>query len=204
MSFSVVTLDGAALRTHHLPSSEIRSSAFAFAKQEVGLRALPAIRSIALALLIVVASALGAQTVGSPAPDFTMKTLTGDTVVLSRYRGRPVMLNFWASWCTPCRSEMHDIATTYESHTSDGLAVLAIDMTDQERIKDVRRFANDLHIPFPILLDEKGTLRDRYALLGIPTTVFIDTAGVVRLVHRGPIPGDALQHGLALILPKPH
>jgi peroxiredoxin len=161
------------------------------------------VRSISFAVVVAAASTLRAQTVGSPAPDFTIKTLAGDTVVLSRYRGRPVMVNFWASWCTPCRSEMHDFATAYESHTTERLAVLAINMTDQERMKDVRRFANDLHIPFPILLDEKGKLRERYALLGIPTSVFIDTLGVVRMVHRGPISSDALQHGLSLILPNP-
>ena len=166
------------------------------------MHAVSAIRSISVAILLAAASTVPAQTVGSPAPDFTIKTLAGDTVVLSRYRGRPVMLNFWASWCAPCRSEMHDIVTAYESHTSEDLAVLAIDMTDQERMKDVRRFANDLHIPFPILLDEKGNLRDRYVVLGIPTSVFIDTLGIVRMVHRGPISSNALQHGLWLILPN--
>jgi peroxiredoxin len=168
------------------------------------VHAVPAIRSISLALLLAASSRLAAQTMGSPAPDFTAKTLTGDTVVLSRYRGRPLMLNFWASWCTPCRSEMHDIAAVYESHKADGFAVLAINMTDQERMKDVRRFVNDLHVTFAILLDERGKIRDRYALLGIPTSIFIDTLGVVQMVHRGPIPNEALQRGLSLILPAPH
>lgn len=167
------------------------------------MHAISAIRSISVAVLVLAASTVRAQTVGAPAPDFTIKTLVGDTVVLMRYRGRPVMLNFWASWCGPCRSEMHDIATAYESHTSEGLAVLAINMTDQERMKNVRQFATDLHIPFPILLDEKGELRERYALIGLPTSVFIDRSGVVRMVQRGPISSDALQHGLSLILPKP-
>jgi len=185
------------------PSSEPGARRLAFTELEVDVHAVPAIRSISFAVFVAVASAVRAQTVGSTAPDFTMKTLAGDTAVLSKYRGRPVMLNFWASWCAPCRSEMHDIATAYQSHTSEGLAVLAINMTDQERMKDVRRFASELHIPFSILLDEKGTLRDRYGLLGIPTSVFIDTLGVVRMVHRGPIPTDALQHGLSLILPNP-
>jgi peroxiredoxin len=167
------------------------------------VNAVAAIRSISFALLVATASSLTAQSVGSTAPDFTLKTLTGDTVVLSRYHGRPVMLNFWASWCTPCRSEMHDIATASESHRGEALAVLAINMTDQERIKDVRRFANELHIPFPVLLDEKGTIRERYALLGIPTSVFIDTSGIVRLVQRGPMSREALQRGLSLILRNP-
>lgn len=165
------------------------------------MHAVSAIRSISLAVLIGVPSTARTQTVGSTAPDFTMKSLTGDTVVLSRYRGRAVLLNFWASWCAPCRSEMHDIRTVYESHSADRLAVLAINMTDQERMKDVHRFVSELHLPFPVVLDDKGTLRDRYTLLGIPTSVFIDSLGVVRMVHRGPIAREALERGLSLILP---
>jgi peroxiredoxin len=73
-------------------------------------------------------------------------------------------------------------------------------MTDQERMKEVRRFVSDLHLHFTILLDEKGKIRDRYQLLGIPTSVFVDTLGIVRMVHRGPIPTDAMRRGLAMIL----
>ena len=154
----------------------------------------------AAALLIAGAPALLPQTVGSPAPDFTLTTLAGDTAILSRYKGHPVLLNFWATWCSPCRDEMRDILVAYNAHRADGLIVLAINMTDQERLKDVRKFVTQLQLSFPIALDERGTMRDRYVLRGIPTSTFIDSVGVVRLVHQGPITTEAMRRGLALIL----
>jgi len=158
-------------------------------------------RFIAAALLILGAPPLLPQAVGSRAPDFMLTTLAGDTAILSRYRGHPILLNFWASWCSPCRDEMRDLVAVYDTHKADGLIVLAIDMTDQERMKDVRKFVTQLQLTFPIVLDERGTTRDRYLLRGIPTSVFIDSGGVVRVFHRGPITTEALHRGLAMILP---
>ena len=97
----------------------------------------------------------------TPAPDFTLKTLSGDTVSLSNYKGHPVFLNFWASWCKPCRAEMPEIIAAYNGHHAVGLEVLAINLTDQERMKDVREFVDELHMPFPVLLDQKGKVRKR-------------------------------------------
>lgn len=158
--------------------------------------------SIAFATLLPAAGQGSAQTLGSPAPDFTLKTLVGDTASLSSFRGRPVFLNFWATWCAPCRAEMEEIASAYRAHTNEGLQVLAIDLTDQERkMKEVRSFVDELQMPFPVLLDEKGKVRKRYALRGVPTSVFIDASGVVRMVNPGPITSETIQRGLAEILP---
>jgi peroxiredoxin len=158
--------------------------------------------AIAFATLLTAAAPLSAQTLGLAAPDFTLKTLAGDTATLSRLQGRPVFLNFWATWCGPCRVEMEEIASAYRAHAQEGLQVLAIDLTDQERkLNDVRKFADELQMPFPVLLDEKGKVRKRYALRGVPTSVFIDAHGVVRLVNPGPITSETIQRGLAEILP---
>lgn len=159
--------------------------------------------SIACAALTTAVVVLSSQAPGSAAPDFTLKTLAGDTATLSRFQGRPVFLNFWATWCKPCRAEMEEIASAYRAHTFDGLQVLAIDLTDQERkLKDVRTFVDERHMSFPVLLDEKGKVRKRYALRGVPTSVFIDANGIVRLVNPGPITSETMQRGLAEILPQ--
>ena len=156
------------------------------------------IMSVVLVMATVRPSAQG---LGAVAPDFSLKTLAGDTVTLSHLRGHPVFLNFWATWCKPCRGEMSDIIAAYDAHHTAGLEVVAINLTDQERMKDVRTFVDDLRLPFPVLLDEKGKVRKTYRLRGVPTSVFIDTLGVVRLVNIGPITRENIQRGLAEILP---
>jgi len=157
--------------------------------------------AIAFAMLLTAARPFSAQTLRSPAPAFTLKTLTGGTVSLSDYAGRPVFLNFWASWCKPCRGEMSDIIDAFNAHKDQDLQVLAINLTDQERMTDARKFADEFHMPFPVLLDEKGKVRKSYALRGVPTSVFIDTRGIVQLINPGPITSETIQRGLAEILP---
>ncbi len=153
------------------------------------------------AALVAASAPLSSQAPGATAPDFTLATLSGDTATLSSLKGRPVFLNFWASWCEPCGAEMADIIKTYGAHTDQGLAVLAINLTDQERMTDVRRFVTGLQLPFPVLLDRQGKVRKRYRLRGVPTSVFIDRLGIVRLVNQGPITTEMMQRGLAEILP---
>jgi peroxiredoxin len=160
--------------------------------------------SLVLAAQSLAAVSLTSQTPlrqGSVAPAFTLPTLAGSPANLSDYKGRPVLINFWASWCTPCRSEMPDIVAAYRAHQDTGLEVLAINLTDQEGMKDVRKFAAEFQMPFPVLLDEKGRVRRLYALVGVPTSVFVGSDGVVRLVNPGPITDEALERGLAEILP---
>lgn len=141
--------------------------------------------------------------VGAAAPEFSLKTLAGGTTSLSQYRGRPVLVNFWASWCRPCRAEMPEIIAAYNAHRAAGLEVLAINLTDQERRRDVLRFVEELGIPFPVLLDEKGRVRERYGLIAVPTTLLVDRVGGVRAVHPGPIGQNSLAQGLAAVLPNP-
>ena len=138
---------------------------------------------------------------GLGAPTFTLKTLAGPEVSLSDYKGHPVLINFWASWCKPCRGEMSDIVAAYQAHKDTGLEVLAINLTDQEGMKAVRKFVAEFQMPFPVLLDEQGRVRRLYGLIGVPTSVFIGSDGVVRVVNPGPITKETLERGLAAILP---
>jgi peroxiredoxin len=161
------------------------------------------VAAIALATFLTTAALSAAQSTrpGAAAIDFRLKALAGGTVSLTEYRGRPLLLNFWATWCKPCRAEMTDIIAAYNAHKDQDLQVLAINLTDQERMNDVRTFVSELQMPFPVLLDEKGKVRKSYALRGVPTSVFVDSSGVVRVVNPGPITRDAIERGLAEILP---
>lgn len=147
---------------------------------------------------------LTAQTPGDTAPGFTLKTLDGDTVSLSDFRGHPVLINFWGTWCPPCRDEMPLVVAAFRAHQDARLVVLAVDGRDQETsTRAVRNFVAEFQMPFPVPLDEKGTVRKRYKLRGLPTTVFIGADGVLRAVNIGPLSEAALQLHLGEILPPP-
>ena len=140
-----------------------------------------------------------APQIGDLAPGFSLRTLDGPMAKLSDHRGRAVVLNFWASWCVPCRAELPQLLEVYQANESRGLSVLAVNLTDQERRKDVADFVRDNRVPFPVLLDERGRVRERYRVIAVPTTVFIDRAGAVQRIHSGPITSRALEDGLAAI-----
>lgn len=139
--------------------------------------------------------------VGHEAPRFDLERLDGGRVQLDGFRGQPVIINFWASWCAPCRTEMPDLISAWREHSDDGLQVLAVNLADQERRKDVTRFVAELGMPFPVLLDARGKVRELYALVSLPTTVFLDSAGIVRSVQSGPLTRSALALGLEAIMP---
>lgn len=121
---------------------------------------------------------------GALAPDFLLETLEGDDLRLSDLRGQPVVVNFWATWCTSCREEIPQLNAAYDRFRDDGLVIIGVDLQESDSI--VRRYAQDFGMGFPIAMDRDGGVADRYRLLGVPTTFFIDREGVIRSVFTGP------------------
>src|SRR5690625_3326828 len=129
--------------------------------------------------------------INNEAPDFELKNLKGETVKLSDYRGKTVMLNFWASWCPPCRVEMPHMETYYQDYKDeDNVEILAVNMTTLERGSQdkVPEFVSKHNLTFPVLLDEKGVVKDLYKVMVYPTTYIINPEGII--TDRVTIPLD--------------
>ncbi|HEX6302652.1 MAG TPA: redoxin domain-containing protein [Anaerolineales bacterium] len=125
---------------------------------------------------------------GFSAPDFTLETLDGGQITLSDLRGKVVLVNFWASWCPPCRAEMPAIESVYRSYKGLGLEVLAVNTTNQDDVAAAADFVQELGLSFPIPLDHTGAVSASYNLRGLPSSYFIDQQGVIRsMVVGGPM-----------------
>ncbi|MGM8213184.1 redoxin domain-containing protein [Virgibacillus sp. W0430] len=120
---------------------------------------------------------------GNLAPDFELKTLEGETVKLSDFRGERVMLNFWATWCPPCRAEMPDMQ---KFHEKTDVVILAVDLLETESSKsNVPAFVEEFGVTFRVLLDEDSSVANRYRIQPIPTTFMIDSEGKIQNVSFG-------------------
>lgn len=138
---------------------------------------------------------------GFAAPDFMLGTLDGGQLTLSQLQGHPVVLNLWASWCLPCRKEMPAIEKAYERYKDQGLIVVGLNMTSQDSVSDVRAFVEQLGLTFPIVLDRDGAVSERYQLLGLPSTFFIDRKGIIRsVVVGGPMSEATIQSNIEDLL----
>ncbi len=129
------------------------------------------------------AQSAAAPVVGAPAPDFELTELDGAAVRLSDLRGQVVALNFWATWCTPCRDEMPLLEAALERYGSKGLAILAIDADEPASL--VADFRDELGLSLPLLLDPGGEVQQLYRVRGYPTTYFIDRDGIIQVQHMG-------------------
>ena len=132
----------------------------------------------------------------NPAPDFWLKNLKGETVKLSDYEGRPVLVNFWATWCGPCQIEMPLIQKYHEKY-DDKLVVLAVD--DAEPQKDVEKFVSEYGLTFQVLMDPNHYTEDLYRVRAFPTTFFINQDGMIRNQHIGQLEETQLVQYLAQI-----
>ena len=148
---------------------------------------------------------LRAQTleIGQPVPEIDLPSLSGERVRLSEMRGRPVVVTFWGTWCPPCRTEFPELVRVFRANTNVGLQVLAVNGRDQETSTNaVQKFVDRYAVPFTVVLDTRGVMRQSLKLVGLPTTVFVDSAGVVRRINVGPTSAWELETGVRLILPR--
>jgi cytochrome c biogenesis protein CcmG/thiol:disulfide interchange protein DsbE len=121
--------------------------------------------------------------IGKPAPDFELSSLDGQVVSLSDFRGKPVFLNFWATWCGPCRFEMPLIQEMYEGLSSEGLVVLAVNL--REDPAKVREFMATFGFTFPVLMATSHEVPLAYNIRGIPATFLIDENGIIQDIKIG-------------------
>lgn len=159
---------------------------------------------LALLTLLLPPVTAGTQEIakGKAAPEIDLPTLEGGRVKLSALRGHPVVLTFWGTWCPPCRVEFPALVAAHRKYREAGLEVLAVNQRDQElRTSDVQAFVKEFSVDFTVALDERGRSRRDFRLIGLPTTIFIDSAGIIAQVHMGPINRNDLAQGLATILP---
>jgi cytochrome c biogenesis protein CcmG/thiol:disulfide interchange protein DsbE len=130
----------------------------------------------------------------APAPDFALEQLDGGPLSLSEHRGQIVLVNFWATWCAPCRLEMPALQDRFERYRNQGFVVLAVN--DEEPAGDVREYVEELGLTFPVLLDPSGQVQQLYAVHGYPSSYLIDRAGTIHLVQIGILSEDQLDRSL--------
>jgi peroxiredoxin len=145
-----------------------------------------ATRAMALTGLIFSASTHAEMKEG-PAPDFTLKSDSGTNLRLSEYRGEVVMINFWASWCGPCRQEMPLLDELYDQYSPMGFTILGVNV--EEDSSKATELLEQIPVSFPVLFDTKSTVSKLYDVVAMPSTVLVDRDGNVRYLHHGYKPG---------------
>jgi len=136
--------------------------------------------------------------VDQPAPDFRVRGLDGQYYQLSDFRGQPVWINFWATWCPPCRAENPDIQAVYEANKGDGLVVLALDIG--EDTNTVRGYVKRTSLTYTVGLDQSTEIAARYRIVGIPTHFFVDRDGVLREWRIGSMSKKTMEKKVAEIM----
>jgi peroxiredoxin len=146
-------------------------------------------------------SSLSAPQVGFLAPSLSLPTLTGSQIEVEDYRGSPIILNFWASWCPPCRTEMPAFQQIYQEYEDQNLVIAAVNTTFQDSRTDLENFVTNHGLSFYVLLDNTGAVSTSYNIYSLPTTYFIDSQGYIRnIIIGGPIPPALLRNQVDLLL----
>lgn len=138
--------------------------------------------------------------VGNTAPDFELQTVDGMSIKLSSLKGKKVILNFWATWCPPCRQEMPDMEQFYTDNKNNEMEILAVNLTETEKSRaDVPTFMKANDITFPVVFDEKGSVSNLYRISSIPASFIIDSQGVIQKKLVGPMTYDSMKSMLGAI-----
>lgn len=140
-----------------------------------------------LVMLFVLVPLVHAEQASGPAPDFTLKSRSGENIKLSEYRGDVVMINFWASWCAPCRQEMPLLEELYKKYSDLGFTLLAVNVEEDSSKAD--ELLKDIPVTFPVLFDNTNKVTKLYNVIAMPSTVIVDRDGNMRYLHRGYLPG---------------
>ncbi len=156
------------------------------------------------ALILATPPAYSAGAMRVSAPDFTLKSRSGENLRLSEYRGQVVLINFWASWCGPCRQEMPLLDQLHGKYAPLGFTVLGVNV-DQDQAQ-ARAMLERIPVSFPVVFDNGSNISKLYDVIAMPTTVIVDRNGEARYLHRGYKPGDEEQyqrHVRALLMERP-
>ena len=146
------------------------------------------LRSVTVLLVSgIVASAALAANLSGPAPGFTLESRDGDVVSLEDLKGQVVMINFWATWCVPCRQEMPHLEALHQRYNSLGFTLLGVNVEDNP--EGAAKFLKDTPVSFPILYDPKNGVSKLYDVVAMPTTVLVGRDGTMRFIHHGYKPG---------------
>ena len=146
------------------------------------------IRKLAVIVTVVLGAAVAsAGPISGVAPDFRLQTLGGGETSLSEHRGNVVMLNFWATWCAPCREEMPHLEALHQRYSPLGFTLLGINVEDDPA--GAERWLAETPVSFPILFDPENGVSELYDVIAMPSTVMIDREGNLRYLHHGYKPG---------------
>jgi peroxiredoxin len=138
--------------------------------------------------VLVCAAALAAGAANQPAPNFTLDSNGGKPVSLAQYKGQVVMLNFWASWCVPCKQEMPLLESIHKKYGKMGFTMIGVNVEPDS--KAANAVLKQIPVSFPVVYDTESKVSKLYQVSGMPSTVIIDRKGQVRMLHKGYKPGD--------------
>ena len=144
-----------------------------------------------VAALVIALPAVAADPTG-PAPQFVLPAKGGSQINLAQYKGQVVMLNFWASWCGPCRQEMPLLESIYKQYKKSGFTLIGVNVEPDSKAAD--KWLEQTPVTFPVIYDKESTVSKSYDVSGMPSTVIIDRKGNLRYLHHGYKPGDESEY----------